>query len=153
MRPLRTWIGPALLALLSACGISSALSLLDVAHNPWLVALLACAVVASGTLLLTVDAAEVGSVAEQLVASGLKPDTPLTVTCAGTTTSQLTVNGTLGEAGLAAVSDLAKQVAFTRSPAMASEDTSPGFGGGSTKFTVNEPAPRLPAPVQLASMS
>lgn len=53
MRPLRTWIGPALLALLSACGVSSALSLLDVAHNPWLVALLACAVVASGTLLLT----------------------------------------------------------------------------------------------------
>ncbi|HTZ43691.1 MAG TPA: uroporphyrinogen-III synthase [Jatrophihabitans sp.] len=57
---------------------------------------------APGALLLTLDAAEVGTVAEQLVASGLKPDTPLTVTCAGTTTSQVTVNGTLGEAGLAA---------------------------------------------------
>jgi uroporphyrinogen III methyltransferase/synthase len=57
---------------------------------------------APGTLLLTVAATELGSVAEQLVASGLKPDTPLTVTCAGTTTSQLSVNGTLGEAGLAA---------------------------------------------------
>ena len=40
--------------------------------------------------------------AEQLVASGLKPDSPLTVTCAGTTTGQLTVAGTLGEAELAA---------------------------------------------------
>jgi uroporphyrinogen III methyltransferase/synthase len=48
-----------------------------------------------------VDAAEIGSVAEQLVASGLKPDTPLTVTGAGTTTSQVTVNGSLGEAELA----------------------------------------------------
>jgi len=57
---------------------------------------------APGTLLLTVNAAEIGSISEQLVASGLKPDTPLTVTCAGTTTSQVSVNGTLGEAGLAA---------------------------------------------------
>jgi uroporphyrinogen III methyltransferase/synthase len=57
---------------------------------------------APGTLLLTVPAAEIGSISEQLVASGLKPDTPVTVTCAGTTTSQVSVNGTLGEAGLAA---------------------------------------------------
>ncbi|HEX2902979.1 MAG TPA: uroporphyrinogen-III synthase [Jatrophihabitans sp.] len=56
---------------------------------------------APGPLLLTVDAAELAGTAERLVAAGLKPDTPLTVTCAGTTTSQVTVNGTLGEAGLA----------------------------------------------------
>jgi uroporphyrinogen III methyltransferase/synthase len=57
---------------------------------------------APGTLLLTLDASEIGSITEQLVASGLKPDTPLTVTCAGTTTSQVTVSGTLGDAELAA---------------------------------------------------
>jgi len=57
---------------------------------------------APGPLLLTLAADEVASVAEQLVASGMKPDTPIAVTCAGTTTSQLTVNGTLGDAGLAA---------------------------------------------------
>jgi uroporphyrinogen III methyltransferase/synthase len=57
---------------------------------------------APGTLVLTLDGAEVAATAEQLVASGLKPDTPLTVTCAGTTTGQVTVNGTLGEADLAA---------------------------------------------------
>ncbi|MFL6161613.1 MAG: uroporphyrinogen-III synthase [Jatrophihabitantaceae bacterium] len=57
---------------------------------------------APGTLLLTVDATELSSAAEQLVASGLKPDTAVSVTCAGTTTSQVTVNGTLGDAGLAA---------------------------------------------------
>ncbi len=57
---------------------------------------------APGMLVLTLDASEVGSSAEQLVASGLKPDSAVTVTCAGTTTSQVTVNGTLGEADLAA---------------------------------------------------
>jgi uroporphyrinogen III methyltransferase/synthase len=57
---------------------------------------------APGTLVLTVKDSDLGSVAEQLVASGLKPDTALTVTCAGTTTGQVTVNGTLGDAGLAA---------------------------------------------------
>jgi len=57
---------------------------------------------APGPLLLTVDSAELGNTAEQLVASGLKPDTPLSVTCGGTTTGQVTVNGTLGEAVLAA---------------------------------------------------
>jgi uroporphyrinogen III methyltransferase/synthase len=57
---------------------------------------------APGLLVLTLDASEVGPSAEQLVASGLKPDSAVTVTCAGTTTSQVTVNGTLGEADLAA---------------------------------------------------
>jgi uroporphyrinogen III methyltransferase/synthase len=60
---------------------------------------LACA---PGTLLVTLDASEIASTAEQLVASGLKPDTPITVTCAGTTTAQVTVNGTIGEAELTA---------------------------------------------------
>ncbi len=55
-----------------------------------------------GTLLVTLDAAEVGSVAEQLVASGLKPDTAIAVTCAGTTTTQVTVTATLAEAELSA---------------------------------------------------
>jgi uroporphyrinogen III methyltransferase/synthase len=57
---------------------------------------------APGTLVLTLDASEIGTVAEQLVASGLKPDSALTVTCAGTTTGQLTVNGTLGDGELTA---------------------------------------------------
>ncbi len=56
----------------------------------------------AGTLILTVDAAEVGSVAEQLVASGLKPDSAIAVTCAGTTTAQVTVVATLAEAELSA---------------------------------------------------
>jgi uroporphyrinogen III methyltransferase/synthase len=55
-----------------------------------------------GTLVLTLDAVEVGSVAEQLVASGLKPDSPMAVTSAGTTTAQVTVGGTLAEAELSA---------------------------------------------------
>jgi uroporphyrinogen III methyltransferase / synthase len=58
---------------------------------------------APGTLVLTVSAAEVGLVAEQLVANGLKPDTPVTVSCDGTSTGQQTVVGTLGELELAAV--------------------------------------------------
>jgi uroporphyrinogen III methyltransferase/synthase len=57
---------------------------------------------APGTLVLTVDAAEVGAVAEQLVASGLKPDSPMAVTCAGTTTAQVTVAGSVSEAELSA---------------------------------------------------
>ena len=59
MRAAREWIGPALVALLSASGLNSALSLLAVAHQPWLVALLVCAVVATGWLLLcALDAGE-----------------------------------------------------------------------------------------------
>jgi uroporphyrinogen III methyltransferase / synthase len=57
---------------------------------------------APGTLVLTLDAAEVGAIAEQLVASGLKPDSAMAVTCAGTTTAQVTVAGTLAEAELSA---------------------------------------------------
>jgi uroporphyrinogen III methyltransferase/synthase len=57
---------------------------------------------APGTLVLTLDAAEVGPVSEQLVASGLKPDSAMTVTSAGTTTAQVTVGGILGEAELSA---------------------------------------------------
>jgi uroporphyrinogen III methyltransferase/synthase len=57
---------------------------------------------APGTLVLTVAATDIAGSAEQLVAAGLKPDTPVTVTCAGTTTGQVTVNGSLGDAGLAA---------------------------------------------------
>ncbi|MEO6700960.1 MAG: uroporphyrinogen-III synthase [Jatrophihabitantaceae bacterium] len=57
---------------------------------------------APGTLVLTLDAGEVGQVAEQLVASGLKPDSAVAVTSAGTTTAQVTVAGTLAEAELSA---------------------------------------------------
>jgi uroporphyrinogen III methyltransferase/synthase len=58
---------------------------------------------AAGTLLLTVDAADVAYVGEQLVAYGLKPDTAVAVSCSGTTTGQQTVVGSLGELDLAAV--------------------------------------------------
>jgi uroporphyrinogen III methyltransferase / synthase len=58
---------------------------------------------AAGTLLLTVEAADVAYVGEQLVAYGLKPDTAVAVSCSGTTTGQQTVVGTLGELDLAAV--------------------------------------------------
>ncbi|MCW2541413.1 MAG: bifunctional uroporphyrinogen-III C-methyltransferase/uroporphyrinogen-III synthase [Frankiales bacterium] len=57
---------------------------------------------APGTIVITVDATEVGSATEQLVASGLKPDLPLTVTSAGTTTAQVTVGGSLGDGELTA---------------------------------------------------
>jgi uroporphyrinogen III methyltransferase / synthase len=58
---------------------------------------------APGTLVLTVSAAEVALLGEQLVANGLKPDTAVTVSCEGTSTGQQTVLGTLGELELAAV--------------------------------------------------
>jgi uroporphyrinogen III methyltransferase/synthase len=58
---------------------------------------------AAGTLLLTVDAADVQLLGEELVANGLKPDTVITVSCDGTGTGQQTVSGTLGELDLAAV--------------------------------------------------
>jgi uroporphyrinogen III methyltransferase / synthase len=58
---------------------------------------------APGLLVLTVDAALASSVGEQLVSNGMKPDTALTVSCAGTQTGQQTVTGTLGELDLAAV--------------------------------------------------
>jgi uroporphyrinogen III methyltransferase/synthase len=57
---------------------------------------------AAGTLVLTVEAADVQYLGEQLVAYGLKPDTAVAVSCGGTTTGQQTVVGQLGELELAA---------------------------------------------------
>ena len=58
---------------------------------------------AAGTLVLTVAAADVPYVGEQLVAFGLKPDTPVAVSCWGTTTAQQTVVSQVGELEYAAV--------------------------------------------------
>ena len=58
---------------------------------------------APGTLVLTLGASDVTRVCEQLVSSGVKPDTPVAVISAGTTTRQLTATGTLGEVDLAMV--------------------------------------------------
>jgi uroporphyrinogen III methyltransferase / synthase len=58
---------------------------------------------AVGTLVLTVDAADVATVAEQLVACGRKPDSPVAVSCNGTTTAQQTVVGQLSDLELSAV--------------------------------------------------
>jgi len=58
---------------------------------------------APGTIVLTVDAADVATTGEQLVAHGLKPDTAVTVSCGATTTGQQTVAGTLGDLELTAV--------------------------------------------------
>ena len=58
---------------------------------------------AAGTLVVTIEAADVQTLGEQLVSSGLKPDTPITVSSDGTGTSQHTVTGTIGELELAAV--------------------------------------------------
>lgn len=59
MTAVREWLGPGVVALLSAAGLNSVLSLLEIRHQPWLVALLVCVVVATGWLLLTaLDAAE-----------------------------------------------------------------------------------------------
>jgi uroporphyrinogen III methyltransferase/synthase len=58
---------------------------------------------AAGTLVLTVDAADVPYVGEQLVANGLKPDTAVAVSCSGTTTGQQTIVGQVGELELAVV--------------------------------------------------
>jgi uroporphyrinogen III methyltransferase/synthase len=52
---------------------------------------------AAGTLVVTVAATDVQLVGEQLVANGLKPDTPVAVSCSGTTTGQQTVTGVVGE--------------------------------------------------------
>jgi uroporphyrinogen III methyltransferase/synthase len=58
---------------------------------------------APGTLLVTVNAADAATLGEQLVTYGMKPDTPVTVSCEGTGTGQHTSAGTLGELELAAV--------------------------------------------------
>jgi uroporphyrinogen III methyltransferase/synthase len=57
---------------------------------------------AAGTLVLEVAADEVRQLAEQLIANGRKPDTPVSVSCNATDTSQQTVVGTLGELDLVA---------------------------------------------------
>ncbi|HEY7047760.1 MAG TPA: uroporphyrinogen-III synthase [Jatrophihabitantaceae bacterium] len=57
---------------------------------------------APGTLVLTVPATEVQMLGEQLVSGGLKPDTPVTVSCNGTSTAQQTLSGTVGDIELAA---------------------------------------------------
>ena len=67
---------------------------------------------AAGTLVLTVDAADVAYVGEQLVAYGLKPDTPVAVSCGGTTTAQQTVVSQVGDLEFAAVG-MAGQVVVT----------------------------------------
>ncbi|MEP6598731.1 MAG: uroporphyrinogen-III synthase [Actinomycetota bacterium] len=56
----------------------------------------------AGTLVLTVPAEQVSVVGEQLVSCGLKPDTPVTVSSAGTRSEQHTVAGVLGELELTA---------------------------------------------------
>jgi uroporphyrinogen III methyltransferase/synthase len=58
---------------------------------------------APGTLVLCVDAAEVQTLGAQLVIHGLKPDTPVSVSCNGTTTGQQTVGGVLGDLEYVAV--------------------------------------------------
>ncbi|MDT4919388.1 MAG: uroporphyrinogen methyltransferase / synthase [Pseudonocardiales bacterium] len=67
---------------------------------------------AAGTLVLTVDAADVAYVGEQLVAYGLKPDTAVAISCAGTTTAQQTVVSQAGDLEFAAVG-MAGQVVVT----------------------------------------
>jgi uroporphyrinogen III methyltransferase/synthase len=57
---------------------------------------------APGTLVLTIAAPDVPVLGQQLVSSGLKPDTPVTVSCHGTSTTQRTVCGTVGDIELAA---------------------------------------------------
>ena len=57
---------------------------------------------APGTLVLTLDAADVARFGEQLVSSGVKPDTPVIVISEGTTTREQSVAGTLGEIDLVA---------------------------------------------------
>jgi uroporphyrinogen III methyltransferase / synthase len=55
-----------------------------------------------GTLILTTRSADLGAVGEQLLTFGVKPETPVTLTCDGTGPGQQTVGGTLGELELAA---------------------------------------------------
>ena len=57
----------------------------------------------AGTLVLTLPAGDVVDFGRQFVAFGLKPDLPITISCAATTTRQHTVCSTLGDLELAAV--------------------------------------------------
>ncbi|MCW2522742.1 MAG: hypothetical protein JWO63_1077 [Frankiales bacterium] len=74
-----------------------------------------------GTLVLTLLAADVAATAEQLVASGLKPDVPITVTSSGTTTAQVTAAGSIGDAELVAAG-MHGQVVVTIGKAAGSRD-------------------------------
>ncbi len=56
---------------------------------------------APGTLIVTLTVSDAPRFGEQLVSGGVKPDTPVAVITAGTTTAQQTVIGTLGEIELA----------------------------------------------------
>ncbi|HEY2272859.1 MAG TPA: bifunctional uroporphyrinogen-III C-methyltransferase/uroporphyrinogen-III synthase [Jatrophihabitantaceae bacterium] len=58
---------------------------------------------APGTLVLTLPVLDAAELGQQLVAYGVKPDTPISISCAATTTGQQTVGGTLGDIELAAV--------------------------------------------------
>ena len=58
---------------------------------------------APGTLVVTLPAQDVPELGQQLVAHGLKPDTPVAISCGATTTGQQTVAGTLGDIELTAV--------------------------------------------------
>ncbi|HJQ43368.1 MAG TPA: bifunctional uroporphyrinogen-III C-methyltransferase/uroporphyrinogen-III synthase [Jatrophihabitantaceae bacterium] len=75
----------------------------------------------AGTLVVTLDAADVELLGEQLVANGLKPDTPVAVSCDGTGTGQQTITGTLGEIDLAAVG-MAGSIVVTVGKAAAQRD-------------------------------
>ncbi|MGI8679124.1 MAG: uroporphyrinogen-III synthase [Jatrophihabitans sp.] len=76
---------------------------------------------AAGTLVVTVQAADVEIVGEQLVANGLKPDTLVAVSCSGTTTGQQTVLGQVGELALATVG-MTGRVVLTVGKAAATRD-------------------------------
>ncbi|MCL2780155.1 MAG: bifunctional uroporphyrinogen-III C-methyltransferase/uroporphyrinogen-III synthase [Actinomycetia bacterium] len=58
---------------------------------------------APGMLVVTIGVSDVAAFGEQLVAAGRKPETPVTVSCNGTSSAQQTVAGTLGDLALAAV--------------------------------------------------
>ncbi|HET6876132.1 MAG TPA: uroporphyrinogen-III synthase [Jatrophihabitans sp.] len=76
---------------------------------------------AAGSIVVTVDAADAAFVGEHLVANGLKPDTPVAVSCSGTTTGQQTVSGQVGELELAVVG-MSGPVAVTIGKAVAQRE-------------------------------
>ncbi|GAB2471526.1 bifunctional uroporphyrinogen-III C-methyltransferase/uroporphyrinogen-III synthase [Jatrophihabitans fulvus] len=76
---------------------------------------------AGGTLVITVEAPDAEQVGERLVANGLKPDTPVAVSCAGTTTGQQTVVGQVSDLGLSTVG-MSGRVVLSIGKAAASRD-------------------------------
>ena len=90
-------VGAASYAGIPVGGVRTAAEMLDI-DNVDFDALAA----APGSLVLTIPAADVARVGEQLVANGVKPDTPIAVISDATTTKQQTVIGTLGEIDLVA---------------------------------------------------